>query len=182
MIPNTDLSSAFEPVLDPDEKIVWIERPLRVPYLVAGFGELFFCFFFLGAFLIYYIATHGPTMGGYLMGVVFMAFSFFDLVKRQLYSRHACYAYTNKRILIRYGARGKKMKVIEFDNVVEVTVEISSIESHYGTGSIKLFTGEMSHNDAGTPEKVYIDLEAITDPFVVFHNLKDVMSDFKATA
>ncbi|AXY78314.1 PH domain-containing protein [Paraflavitalea soli] len=182
MIPNTDPSPGFDQVLDSDEKILWIEKPLKLPYLAAGFGVFFICFFLLGGFLLYHNASQqAPVLGVYLMGVAVMVFSTFEFIQRRLYVRHICYAYTNKRILMRHGFRGKKIKVIEFENVVEITVDINSIERYYGAGSIKLFTGEISYSDAGTPEKMYVDLEAIIDPYVVFHNLKNVMSDFKAT-
>lgn len=181
MIPNIDLSPGFEPVLDRDEKILWVEKPLQVPYLAAGFGVFFVFFFFLGTFLLYHTASNrDPALGEYLMGVAFMLLSTFEFIKRKLYVKYVSYAYTNKRILIRYGIRGEKIKAIEFENIVEVTVDISSIERYYSAGSIKLFTGEISYSDAGSPEKMYVDLEAITDPYVVFHNLKNVMSDFKS--
>jgi|GEM_PF-1119882 len=181
MIPHTDLLPGFEHILETDERILWVEKPLKVPYLAAGFRELFLFSFFFGIFLLYLNASQkDPNLGGYLMGAAFILFSPFEFIKRRLYLKHICYAYTNKRILIRYGIRGKKIKVIEFENVVEVTVDINSIERYYGVGTVKFFTGEISHSEAGTPEKMYVDLEAVTDPYVMFHNLKNVMSDLKS--
>lgn len=183
MIPNTDLLRGFEHVLNRDEKIVWIEKPKYIPYLAAGFRFAFFVFFFIGCSCLYEVTTEKhPNLGMWLVGPVFIAFSFWSFIRRRLDFKHACYAYTNKRILVRSGIKGKKIRAIEYDKVVEVTINVNAIERYYDAGSIKFFTGETKINENGKKEKVYDKVEAVPDPYIVFKNLKEVMSDFKTTS
>jgi membrane protein YdbS with pleckstrin-like domain len=179
MKPNSDQMSVFDHILDPDERIVWIQKPRFKPYLAGGL-EIFILLFLCGAFILYFAATQkDATQGLYWISAAIMVLSTFKLVWRLLRFKHVSYAYTNKRILIQRGLRGKRIKVIEFDQVVEITVDITSIDRYYGVGSIKFFTGETTPSDDGRIEKLYVDMDAIDDPFVVFANLKDVMSDYK---
>lgn len=88
---------------------------------------------------------------------------------------NTCYAFSNKRILLRTGFWGIDFKSIDFDRLQETDVTVNPIENLLGVGSLKMFSGGMTAKGAPT-FNFFIGIEK---PYEVYKQLKTVTVDVK---
>jgi hypothetical protein len=180
-----NLPPQFDAVLDQDEKVLWVGNPTLVPFLLSGiplfiFGMLwgsFDYFMFLKKFI-------GHSKGG---AEAYGMLAFFavhmipcwlgigNMLRLCLVFGNTCYAFTNKRILLRTGFWGIDFKSIDFDRLQEIDVTVNPIENLLGVGTIKMFSGGMTAKGAPT----FNFFIGIDKPYQVYKQLKTVTVDVK---
>ena len=181
-----NLPPQFGAVLDRDEKVLWVGNPTLIPFLMSGLPLLIFGLIW-GAFdfgIIKGAFTGTHKAGGqasYFM-VPFFALHLFPLwlgvgnmLRLCLVYGNTCYAFTNKRILLRTGFWGIDFKGIDFDRIQETDVTVNPIENMLGVGTIKMFSGGLTAKGAPT-FNYFIGIE---NPYEVYKQLKTVTVDVK---
>jgi hypothetical protein len=88
---------------------------------------------------------------------------------------NTCYAFTNKRVMLRTGFFGISFKSIDFDRIQEIDVTVNPIENLLGVGSIKMFSGATGNNGV----RSFDYFIGIVNPYEVYKQLKTVSVDVK---
>ncbi len=186
---NTPTPQQFEAVRDQNEQIYWTGRPACLPFFLTGvplllvgllWGTIDYSFIRqmlhgmlyhgqamrLNGFPLLFILCHALLPG--VLGMLNMARLF-------LAYGNTCYAYTNKRLMMRSGFWGIDFKTIDYDKIQELEVDVDPIENVLGVGTIRAFSG--STTSKGT--RIYDEFAAIPRPYDVFKNIKQVSVDIK---
>ena len=173
-----NLPPQFEAVLDHDEKMLWVGNPTLIPFLISGVP-----FLILG--LIWGAIDLGFIKGGSQMGYFMIPFFALHLLplwlgvgnmlRLCLVFGNTCYAFTNKRILLRTGFWGIDFKSIDFDRIQETDVMVNPAENLLGVGTIKMFNGGMTAKGAST----FNYFIGIKNPYGIYKQLKTVTVDVK---
>ena len=115
---------------------------------------------------------------GLWFGLLPIAFFLFNFLKRLFSFSNTCYAYSDKRVMMRTGFIGTDFKIIDYDKISDIEVTVNFVERAYNVGSIKFFSGR-TQTDEGNTTKLYDNWEAIPNPYEVFKEVKQVMVDIK---
>lgn len=178
-----NLPPQFDAVLDHDEKVLWVGNPTLIPFLFAGvplliLGVLWGAFDYFG-FIRHMGEANGPSMG---FTVPFFTLHLFPLwlgagnmIRLCLVFGNTCYAFTNKRIMLRTGFWGIDFKSIDFDRLQEIDVTVNPLENSLGVGSIKMFSGGVTSEGSST----FNYFIGIRNPYEVYKQLKKVTVDVK---
>jgi hypothetical protein len=180
------LPPQFGAVLDQDEKVLWVGNPTLVPFLLSGVPFLllglvwgaidlgFIKGMFSGVhhrgsqldyFIIPFFALHLAPLW---LGVG-------NMFRLCLVFGNTCYAFTNKRVMLRTGFWGIDFKSIDFDRLQEIDVTVNPVENFLGVGTVKMFSGGMTAKGAQT-FNFFIGIE---NPYEVYKQLKTVSVDVK---
>ncbi|MFC4231486.1 PH domain-containing protein [Parasediminibacterium paludis] len=179
---NKNLQPEFDSIKDQNEEILWTDKPKFIPYTITAFSLGLFVLISSGFYylVIKNISNVSNATDDFLiwftmlpLGLFFISF----LVKVLSYN-NTSYAYTDKRIMVRSGFLGTDFKVIDYDKISDIEVSVSFVENLFGVGSIKFYSGRTEFND-GIITKLYDRWEAISFPYEVFKNLKQVATDVK---
>ncbi|HAS6235639.1 TPA: PH domain-containing protein [Vibrio vulnificus] len=170
------MKDIFKPVLDDNEEILWVGKPYFIAYLLNA-SFVFFCgillFLFLGRSSSELFSTDPVQL---LSEGCVMWFGLALILYKLLVYPNTFYAYSNKRLLFRSGFMGIDYKVIDYDKITNVEVNINPIESLFNVGTIKVFCGEVG----GKGQKITNDMIAIPYPNDTFRNIKQVSIDVKS--
>jgi|694.fasta_scaffold45352_4 hypothetical protein len=178
-----NLPPQFDAVLDQDEKVLWVGNPTWIPFLLSGLPLLVFGLIW-GSFDYFVIILHMGHGKGAPMGfmVPFFALHLFPLwlgvgnmLRLCLVFGNTCYAFTNKRIMLRTGFWGIDFKSIDFDRLQETDVTVNPLENLLGVGTIKMFSGGVTAKGAPT----FNYFIGIDHPYEVYKQLKTVTVDVK---
>jgi hypothetical protein len=101
--------------------------------------------------------------------------SILNFVRLALVYDNTSYAATNKRLMMRSGFWGIDFKAIDYDQIVNLEVNVNPIENMFGVGTIKASSGGAS--DQG--RRTFDSFIAISDPYQVFKKIKEVSVDIK---
>lgn len=180
---DKNLLPEFESIKDDDEEILWIGKPVFIPYILSGLGVGLFTI----AFGIIWILTskYGnfeegsePNSWFWLFGLVPLlqgAYVFFN----KLFSfPNTAYAYSNKRVMMRTGFIGTDFKTIDYDKISDIEVNVNIIERIYNVGTVRFFSGR-TQTDEGNTTKLYDKWISIKDPYGVFKLVKQTSVDIK---
>jgi Bacterial PH domain len=177
---DVNLPPEFKAVKDQDEDIYWLDRPNFTAFIITGIpflmiGLLWGAFDYFGfirnmkhipaGFSIPFFALHLFPFWG----------SILNMVRLFLVHGNTCYAFTNKRLMLRSGFWGTDFKAIDYDRIVELDVDVNPIENMLGVGTIKAFSGSTSSK--GT--RIYDYFIGIENPYEVFKRIKEVSVDIK---
>lgn len=189
----TDLSipPEFEAIKDNDEEILWIGKPEFVPFLATGIPFLIIgliwgaidLFAFILPMLAGSMSTRGMTSGGEMSFIVpFFALHLFpfygsilNMLRLYLVHGNTCYAFSNKRLMMRSGFFGTDFKTIDYDKIVDLEVNVNPLEKMYNVGSIRAFSGSVTSKGA----RIFDHFTAIAQPYEVFKRIKEVSVDIK---
>lgn len=178
-----NLPPQFDAVLDHDEQVLWVGNPTVIPFLMSGLpflllGLIWGAIDYFG--FIKHIGTSKEPALGFM--VPFFALHLLPLwlgvgnmLRLCLVFGNTCYAFTNKRILLRTGFWGIDFKSIDFDRLQEIEVTVNPIENMLGVGSLKMFSGGITGKGAPT-FNFFIGIEK---PYEVYKQLKTVTVDVK---
>lgn len=180
-----NLPPQFGAVLDHDEKVLWVGNPTLVPFLLSGiplliFGLLWGSFDYF-MFIKRFVGHSKAGAEAYGMLAVFAVhmipcwLGIGNMLRLCLVFGNTCYAFSNKRILLRTGFWGIDFKSIDFDRLQEIDVTVNPIENMLGVGSLKMFSGGMTAKGAPT-FNFFIGIEK---PYEVYKQLKTVTVDVK---
>lgn len=180
------LPPQFEAILDRDEKILWNGRPALLPFLATGVPFLILGLIW-GAIDYFGFIRHmggGEGPGKKMLGFMIPFFllhlfpfwgSILNMARLWLVHGNTCYAYTNKRLLLRSGFWGTDFKAIDYDRIQDLTVTVNPLENLCKVGSIRAFTGAFTSKGA----QIFDRFTAIENPYEVYKQLKQVSLDVK---
>ena len=179
---NTDLNlpRAFEAVKDADEEILWIGKPNFAAFITRGIP--FLCFGLVWGAIDYFgfIRNMDKEMAGF--AIPFFALHLFpfwlsilNMIRLFLVHGNTYYAFSNKRLMMRSGFWGTDFKVIDYDKISDLEVNVNPIENALGVGTIQAFSGRVS-NKGG---RIYDKFIGIKNPYAVFKKIKEVTVDIK---
>jgi hypothetical protein len=183
MINDASLPQAFQAVRDKDEQFLWVGAPAHVPFLVNGiplfvFGCIWAAIDYFG-FIRHMGGPHGIPLGFAIPFFAIHLFPFWagvlNLVRLFLVVDNTFYALTNKRLMLRTGFWGTDFKAIDFDQIVDLEVNVNPIEAAYGVGSIRAYSGAMTRR--GRP--AFETFVGISQPYEVFKQIKEATVDVK---
>lgn len=135
---NDELVRAFDPVLDPDEKIIKGIKPHKgkvyFSRLVSfGLPLLLFLAIVIVGFCV--PDENGEKLSGSELGLaigvvvgVFVVCMLLCIIFTWLYFKHTLYAVTNKRIVIRTGIIGVDFKSLDLKNIGASNVYVSFLD------------------------------------------------------
>lgn len=179
---DKNLLPAFDSILDQDEKIIWTGRPEFIPFILSGIWSGVFIIVLAVVWIA--IGTHvkpeNDTTEGWAFWWVLLPIVLFllNFLNRIFSFGNTCYAYSNRRVMMRTGFFGTDFKIIDYDKISDVEVTVNFIGRAYNVGTIKFFSGR-TQTDEGTTSKLYDNWEAIQNPYEVFKQVKQVMLDIK---
>jgi hypothetical protein len=147
---NTDfnLPRAFEVVKDADEEIHWLGKPNFWAFITRGIP--FLCIGLIWGAIDYFgfIRNMDSEMAGF--AIPFFALHLFpfwasilNMVRLFLVHGNTYYAFSNKRLMMRSGFWGTDFKVIDYDKISDLEVNVYPIENSLGVGTIQAFSGRM---------------------------------------
>ncbi|MDD5262010.1 MAG: PH domain-containing protein [Methylacidiphilales bacterium] len=184
------LPPEFNAVKDANEQVYWTGRPHLVPFLATGvifllFGMAWGCFDIFGFILPMLSKPAGfHHSGGFPEFAVIPFFavhlfpfwgSILNMVRLFLVHGNTCYAYTNKRLMLRSGFWGTDFKAIDYDQISELDVTVNPIENMIGVGTIRAFSG--ATNSKGV--RIYDSFIGIDKPYEIYKQIKEVSVDIK---
>ncbi len=176
-------------MLDIGEQLIWEGKPDRVTYVI---GQPFLYLFALmwGAFdaVFIFAFTSGEAFGG-SMGFFFIPFflihlipvwiAIFGPVYRLINWNYIEYAITDKRIYVASGIIGRDIKLVEFSQVREPSVQVGIIEKLRNCGTVRLNPYSQT-NRSGTQGLLHTGaLLHISDPYGVFKRIKQMSLDIQ---
>lgn len=167
------LGDLIDVVFQPGETIKMICQPrIKSFYLNEIRGTLIILLLFLSFFVIVliidYLGKHNldwSEMPSLL--VVPSLFIAYAVIKNIHEARKTTYIITDLSIIIYKDLRNPKTIVINRCDIQTRELTKTFIDKYLGTGTIRIFTGEMKDDD-GTLEKVYDYISAVTEPEKVF--------------
>lgn len=172
----------FDSIKDRDEKVIWTGRPKFIPFILSGLwgGVVIIVFVAFWFAIATQAKPENDSAGGWgrWFGLVPLVFVLFSFLKKLFSFSNTCYAFSDKRVMMRSGFIGTDFKIIDYDKISDIEVTVSIIERVYSVGTIRFFSGR-TQTDDGNTTKLYDNWEAIPNPYEVFKDVKQVMVDIK---
>ena len=179
---DKNLLPEFDSVKDDNEEILWIEKPKFIPYIFSSLGILGGALIFVGIYLAFNRLGNFKEQSGdgfhWLFITLPIGFSLWSFLKKLFSYGNTRYAYSNRRIMIRTGFIGTDFKSIDYDKISDMEVTVNFVERAFNVGTIKFFSGRTETND-NTTTKLYDRWEAISNPYEIFKQVKQVSVDIK---
>ena len=183
MMTDYDLPPEFDAVKDADEEILWVGKPSFKAFMMSGIPLL--CLGFVWGAVDYFgfirnWDSNENGMSGFMIPFfVLHLFPFWgsilNMVRLYLIHGNTCYAFSNKRLMMRSGFWGTDFKVIDYDKISDLEVNVNPIENYLGVGTIQAFSGRV-HNKGG---RIYDKFIGIENPYEIFKRIKEVSVDIK---
>jgi len=180
MTTDLNLPPQFEAVRDRDEDILWVGKPNFVAFIIRGIPFLVIGLLWGAIDYFGFIRNMGKEMAGF--AIPFFAIhlapfwlSILNMVRLFLVHGNTCYAFSNKRMMMRSGFWGTDFKVIDYDKISDMEVNVNPIENMLGVGTVRAFSGRVS--DKGG--RIYDKFIGIDHPYEVFKRIKEVSVDVK---
>lgn len=179
---NVKTNPQINILLDDNEKVLWKGKPVLKVYILSALSLTIFGFFFLGFSLIWeFFAIFTCVMA--LFGIPFIVIGLAMVLSplwRYLSHKNVEYVFTDKRVIFSSGIMGKDFKVIDYDKIQNISVNVSWLDqlANKNTGTIIIFSGEIQHTKNGYINKPD-NLIGIENPYEVFKLLKKVSHDIK---
>jgi membrane protein YdbS with pleckstrin-like domain len=175
-----NLPPQFEAVKDGDEEILWVGAPNFTAFVIRGIpflvgGLIWGAMDYFGFIRATQTQTTGFAISFYAIHSFPLWASILNMFRLFLVHGNTCYAFSNKRLMMRSGFWGTDFKVIDYDKISDVEVNVNPIENLLGVGTIKAFSGRVS--DKGG--RIYDQFIGISDPYGVFKRIKEVSVDIK---
>lgn len=173
----------FEAILDDDEEIIWLDRPVFMPYILTNIWYNAFMLVF-GCVLLFLLLTsdtfrtdkHGnPEYMLWINSFFFLGWGTWGIISALFNYGNTCYAYSAKRIMIRSGFIGVDFKTIDFDKIADSEVNVNIIERIYNVGTVKFSTGET--NSKG--KLIFQQFTSIKNPYEIFRLVKQIGVNIK---
>jgi membrane protein YdbS with pleckstrin-like domain len=183
---DKNLLPEFDSVKDNDEEILWTGKPKFIPYIFSGLGEGLFTIAFgiVWVLFTYNIRPDDVESGSgwwnyfWLIGLIPLLQGLYVFLNRLLSFSNTAYGYSNKRVMMRTGFIGTDFKIIDYDKISDIEVNVNIIERMYNVGSIRFFSGR-TQTDEDNTTKLYDVWSAIENPYEVFKMVKQTSVDIK---
>lgn len=160
---NFEAGETIKMVCQPHVKSFYLNEIRGILIVLLAFGGVFV----LGLIIAYLSKNNYDWRQiPFILGVLALCCSYGSLHTTKE-ARKTSYIITDLSIVIYKDLRNPRTTVINLEDIQTKELTKTFIDKYLGTGTIKIFTGEMGDND-GTPEKVYNYLSAVTEPEKVF--------------
>jgi len=176
------VSAQFGPVLEPNEKVHWVGKPIfalylltGVPFLVGGliWGLFDYVFFKaggtfpgpFGAVLPIFLLVHAAPCW----------LSILNMLRLALTYRNTFYLVTDRRLILRSGFVGVDFKSVDYDKIQDLEVNVNPFEKLFAAGTVRAATATIGWNNRPERKKFV----AITSPYEVFKQIKQLSSRSK---
>jgi len=180
MLTDMNMPPQFEAVRDNDEEILWVGTPNFTAFIIRGIPFLVFGLIWGAIDYFGFIRHMGGEMAGFT--IPFFALHLFpfwggilNMARLYLVHGNTAYAFSNKRLMMRSGFWGTDFKVIDYDRISDIEVNVNPIENLLGVGTIQAFSGR-TNNKGG---RIYDRFVGISEPYAVFKRIKEVSVDIK---
>ena len=180
MTTDFDLPPQFEAVKDSDEEVLWLGKPHRTAFILRGVP--FLCIGLIWGAIDYFgfIRNMDKKMAGFAIPFFLLHLfpfwgSILNMIRLFLVHSNTCYAFTNKRLMMRSGFWGIDFKAIDYDKISDIEVNVNPIENMLGVGTIQAFSGRTT--DKGG--RIYDKFIGIQNPYEVFKAIKETATDIK---
>lgn len=169
----------FKVVLDDDEQVVQVIRPLKSRAWFGTIAGLIIWALFLVPFGVCMMIFHEPTSPDVedtlWVGLGFLIFwaltSVFGIIAIALWCSKTVYAWTNKRVLIRTGYIGVDYKSLDLNMVGALSVNVNVVDKilHKNTGTIGF--GSMA-SPMTTQNVSKFNFAFVHDPYRIYKEVK----------
>jgi hypothetical protein len=172
----------FDSIKDNDETIYWTGRPSFIPYILSGIGAGIFTMAF--GIIWISISFESQTKEGmtnnyfWMFGLIPILQGFYVVLKRLFTYSNTSYAFSNKRVMMRTGFIGTDFRIIDYDKISDIEVNVNFIERIFNVGTIKFFSGRIQ-TDEGNTTKLYDCWNSVSNPYEVFKAVKQTSVDIK---
>jgi membrane protein YdbS with pleckstrin-like domain len=166
-------------ILSNNEKIIWEGKPQFTPYFVTQF-TLLGCFALVTLSLGLLFTLVGEAVFGaffLFLGILLGVSPFITYLSyRKLF-----YAITDKRVITQSGIIGTDFNTVDFDKIQNMSVNVGIIDKIFGknSGTISIFSGNVTYTSNGTSVLMPFTLPYIENAYDVFEKLKKVSHDIK---
>lgn len=190
------MEKQFEKILDKDEKIIKVFKPLKSKLYFSTFVNVFLFTLFLAlplAIAFFTSFTYDVTcpmpyglqllvsilIGLALYFIVIMAIYLFVMIFTKIYYNNLYFAYSNKRIIIRTGILGVDYKSLDMKMIGAINVYVSPVDKIHRKN-----TGTITFGSTASPIQPERGLAGyrfshITNPYELYKEVKSVIDEFK---
>lgn len=179
-MPDAAIPRAFDAVKDSDEEILWVGRPAFLPFLVRGVPFLAIGLLWGAIDYFGFIRGMSSEMKGF--AIPFFALHLFpfymsilNMVRLFLVHGNTCYAFTNKRLMLRTGFWGTDFRGVDYDKIEDLEVNVNPVENVFGVGTVLAYSGRTNAKGREVREGFI----AISNPYDVYRRIKEVCVDIK---
>lgn len=172
------------PVLNPNEKIIWVGEPMFSSFMLSGVYVLLREI--LGSALMIYLVFHFNRddfafLSYGLMIAVIASIALYVIVRKIMEYRNAHYCITDSRIVLLNGFLYTTYKFIEIDQINFTDVKVDFFHKKFDTGTLLFYSGELEEKKDKT-EKFYDKFESVKTPFEVLNYITQAKSLRKSAA
>lgn len=168
----------IDKILD-KEKILWEGKPKLLPFL---FSSIFTTFsIILLIYLILLIRLKDETNSSTTSFIIITLVLFAPIIYKFLSYFFIHYAITDKRVILQGGIIGRDFRIIEFDKITNLEVNVNLFDKIFGgnSGSILIQTPEAFRNTRLGPMASPHKIKHIKDPYEVFKLFKNLSFNVK---
>jgi hypothetical protein len=144
---------AFDSIKDDDETILWVGKPKYLPFILP---RIFLASFFVLVGIIiesvvlfnlnnFRIFPDFFSMLGFL-SIIPISLGMIMVLSKHLGYSNICYAYSDRRILIRRGFMGTDFIALDYNKITDVGVDVSIFGKVFNTGTIHFSSGNIENN------------------------------------
>jgi membrane protein YdbS with pleckstrin-like domain len=173
----------FDSIKDDDEEILWVSKPIFIPYFFHGWKELLgILFVAIWLFGWFYSGNDNhflPPIFIWGFAIISLLSSAYHFLERLLSFSNTAYGFTNKRVIIRTGFIGTDFKSIDYDKISDIEVNVNIIERIFNVGTIRFFSGRTITDRNNATAKLYDAWFSIENPYQVFKMVKQTSVDIK---
>ena len=175
--------------LRPGETVVWKGGPVFKPFVISALSITLvgILMLIIPSMMLIMLLTLPSNLGAIgTTGFVLFLDPFFLVGLAMIFSplyyarvhRYIEYVLTDKRIIITGGLVGRDIKIINLDQIKNVAVNVGLVDSVYGTGKIRFFTGEIESSGRSTRSK-YNRFHAVKNPYDLFKLIEDRRDQYR---
>lgn len=177
---NCNIPPNFLSVLDNNEKLLWADKPIFIPYILTTIWHNIFLLI-VGAYFLYVVLAnygnmHGPgSFVGILVPGLFALFGLWGILNGIFSYANTIYAISSRRVVVQTGFVGINYLTVDYDKLSDTGVNVNLFERMFNVGTITFSDGRK--DSKGNP--IYMQFTSIRNPYDVFKQLKETDVDVK---
>lgn len=172
MMTDKSIPPDFLAIQDPDETLLWLARPQFFDFMLSGAALLTMGIIWavLDYSIILALQNQQKTLpiGFMLLHLLPLWLALLNMLRLLLVHGNTFYAFSNKRVLARTGFLGTDFYAIDYDQITDLSVNVSPFEKLLRVGTLTVTCGSTT-----------IKFIGIKQPYTVFKQLKQTTVDIK---
>jgi hypothetical protein len=143
--------SGLDNILDPNEQIIWREKPHKKAFILPAFGGIFFALFFLGITSVFLMGGV-PLLQSPAIITIPLAIGLIVVPPIWQYRKipHVEYLITNQRLIIKSGITKNDVWFANLDDIKDAVVKVGLVDKMVGTGKIYPITAAYPYEPKGS--------------------------------